>query len=114
MPTSRDLQNKIYSGTWTYTTSADMTGAADLTTAPPAGQHLVVTDIMVGADTQMFVQFLEETSGTCIGTVDLILDETRFISPRGRWKLPGNPGLKLQGDASASGNIHITVWYYFE
>ena len=113
MPTERDLLNKIYSGTHTYTTSADMQTAADLTTAPPAGQHLVVTDIMVGADTQMFVQFLEETSGTCIGTVDLILDETRFVSPRGRWKLPV-AGKKLQGDASASGNIHITVWYYFE
>ena len=113
MPTERDLLNKIYSGTHTYTTSADMQTAADLTTAPPTGQHLVVTDIMVGADTQMFVQFLEETSGTCIGTVDLILDETRFVSPRGRWKLPV-AGKKLQGDASVSGNIHITVWYYFE
>ena len=113
MPSTRDLLNKIYSGTYTYTTSADMTAAADITAAPPAGQHLVVTDIMIGADTQMFFQLLEETSGTCIGTVDLILDETRFISPRGRWRLPV-AGKKLQGDASAAGNVHVTVWYYFE
>lgn len=113
MPSNRDLQNKIFSGTYTYTTSADMQTAADLTSAPPAGQHLVVTDIMIGADTQMLFQFLEETSGTCIGTVDLILDDTKFISPRGRWKLPSS-GKKLQGDASVSGNVHVTVWYYFE
>ncbi len=113
MPSSRDLLNKIYSGTYTYTTSADMQTAADLTAAPPAGQHLVVTDIMIGADTQMLFQFLEETSGTCIGTVDLILDDTKFISPRGRWRLPV-AGKKLQGDAGASGNVHITVWYYYE
>lgn len=108
-----EILKRIYSATYTYTTSADMQTAADLTPAPPAGQHLVVTDIMVGADTQMFVQFLEETSGTCIGTVDLILDDTKFISPRGKWRLP-TAGKKLQGDASTSGNVHITVWYYYE
>ena len=113
MPTNRDLQNTIYSGTHTYTTSADMTGAADLTTAPPTGQYLVVTDILIGVDTAMLFQFLEETSGTCIGTVDLIQNSSIFISPRGRWRLPV-AGKKLQGDAGASGNVHITVWYYFE
>ncbi len=113
MPTNRDLQNKLFSGSYTYTTSSDMQTAADITTAPPAGQHLVVTDILIGVDTAMLVQFLEETSGTCIGTVDLQTDATAFISPRGRWKLPV-AGKKLQGDAGASGNVHITVWYYFE
>ncbi len=113
MPTARDLLNKIYSGTYTYTTSADMQTAADLTAAPPAGQHLVVTDILIGVDTAMLFQFLEETSGTCIGTVDLITDGSILISPRGRWKLPV-AAKKLQGDAGASGNVHITVWYYFE
>lgn len=109
-----EILKRIYSARHTYTTSADMTSPGDLTAAPPEGQHLVVTDILIGADTQMFFVFQEETSGTVIGTVDLILDDTKFISPRGKWKLPGNPGLKLQGDASASGNIHCTVWYYYE
>ena len=113
MPSTRDLLNKIYSGTYTYTTSADMQTAADITAAPPTGQHLVVTDILIGTDTAMLFQFLEETSGTCIGTVDLITNSSIFISPRGRWKLPVS-GMKLQGDAGASGNVHITVWYYFE
>ena len=114
MPTNRDLQNQLFSGTFTYTTSSDMQTAADLTVAPPDGQNLVITDILVGVDTAMLFQFLEETSGTCIGTVDLQTDATILISPRGRWKLPGAPGLKLQGDAGASGNVHVTVWYYFE
>ncbi len=108
-----DLLTTIYSGSYTYTTSSDMQTAADLTTAPPAGQHLVVTDILIGTDTAMLFQFLEETSGTCIGTVDLITNSSIFISPRGRWRLPV-AGKKLQGDAGASGNVHITVWYYFE
>lgn len=113
MPTTRDLMNQNFSSTYTYTTSADMRTAADLTTAPPAGQHLVITDILIGVDTAMLFQFLEETSGTCIGTVDLITDGSIFISPRGRWKLPV-AAKKLQGDAGVSGNVHITVWYYFE
>lgn len=113
MPTNRDLQNTIYSGTHTYTTSANMTAAADLTTAPPTGQHLIVTDILVATDTAMVFQFLEETSGTAIGSVRLINNSSYFLSPRGRWRLPVS-GKKLQGDAGASGNVYITVWYYFE
>jgi len=113
MPTSRDLFNKIYSGTHTYTTSSDMQTAADLTTAPPTGQHLVVTDIMIATDTAMVFQLLEETSGTAIGAVRLIQNSSIFISPNGRWRLP-TAGKKLQGDAGAAGNVYITVWYYFE
>jgi hypothetical protein len=114
MPTDRDLHNKIYSGTHTYTTSSNMSSsAADLTTAPPAGQHLVVTDILVATDTAMVFSFLEETSGTVIGAVRLIQNSSIFISPRGRWRLPVS-AKKLQGQAGASGNVYITVWYYYE
>ncbi len=114
MPTVRDLQNLIYSGIYTYTTSSNMSAAAaDLSTAPPTGQHLVITDILIGVDTAMLFQFLEESSGTCVGTVDLIAGGSIFISPRGRWELPV-AAKKLQGKAGASGNVHIAVWYYFE
>ncbi len=113
MTTERDLLNKIYSGTYTYTTSADMQTAADITAAPPTGQHLVVTDILIAADTAMVFQFLEETSGTAIGAVRLIPTDSLFISPRGRWRLP-TAGKKLQGDAGAAGNVYVTVWYYYD
>jgi len=114
MPTNRDLQTKIFSGTHTYTTSSNMSStAADLTTAPPTGQHLIVTDILVATDTAMVFQFLEETSATVIGSVRLINNSSYFASPRGRWRLPV-AAKKLQGKAGASGNVYITVWYYFE
>jgi hypothetical protein len=111
MSTARDTLEKIYSGTYTYTTSADMTTAADITAAPASGQHLVITDIMIASDTAMVFQFLEETSGTAIGAVRLVVNHTHFISPKGRWRLP-TAGKKLQGDAGASGNVYVTVWYY--
>ena len=114
MPTDRDLLNTIYSGSYTYTTSSNMSSsAADLSTAPPAGQHLVVTDVSIASDTAMVFSLQEETSATVIGAVRLIQNSSIFISPRGRWKLPVT-GKKLQGKAGASGNVYITVWYYFE
>ncbi len=114
MPTNRDLQTIIFSGTHTYTTSSNMSSsAADLTTAPPTGQHLVVTDILMATDTAMVFSFMEETSGTVVGAVRLIQNSSIFITPRGRWKLPVS-AKKLQGQAGASGNVYITVWYYFE
>jgi len=112
MPTDRDLQNTIYSGSYTYTTSSDMRTAADLTTAPPTGQYLVVTDILIATDTAMVFQLLDESSN-CIGAVRLIQNSSIFISPRGRWKL-AIAGEKLQGDAGASGSVYVSVWYYFE
>jgi len=54
-----------------YTTSADMTSAADLTPAPPSGQKLVITDIILSADTAMLFELKEETSGTVIGVLIL-------------------------------------------
>jgi hypothetical protein len=46
MPTTRDLLNQIHSTAQrTYTTSADMTSAADITVAPPAGQSIHITDV---------------------------------------------------------------------
>jgi hypothetical protein len=37
---------------------------------------------------------------------------TFMVNPEGRWKVP-TAGLKLQGKAGASGNVYITVWYYY-
>ncbi len=114
MPTNRDLQTIIFSGTHTYTTSSNMSStAADLTTAPPTGQHLVITDVSIATDTAMVFSLQEETSTTVVGAVRLIQNASIFISPRGRWRLPV-AGKKLQGKAGASGNVYITVWYYFE
>ena len=129
MYTVRDLLNQIYSAakngigstdagpSWTsvykYTTSANMSTQADITVAPTSGQKLVITDIIVSSDTQMLFSFLEETSNTVIGAVRLPADGTVQLTPRTNWKLPV-ADKKLQGKASASGNVYVTVFHYSE
>ena len=90
-----------------------MQTAADLTAAPTSGQSLVITDIILSSDTQMLFEFEEETSSTVIGAVRLPADGTVQLTPRGGWKLPV-VDKKLQGDASAAGNVYVTVFYYSE
>ena len=98
---------------YTYTTSADMQTAADLTAAPTSGEYLVITDIILSSDTQMLFEFEEETSSTVIGAVRLPADGTVQLTPRGTWKLPV-ADKKLQGDASAAGNVYVTIFYHSE
>ena len=102
-----------WGSSYTYTTSADMTTAADLTAAPTTGKYLCITDIIVSSDTQMLFVFQEETSGTVIGAVRLPADGTVQLTPRSLWKLPV-ADKKLQGDASAAGNVYVTVFYHSE
>jgi hypothetical protein len=99
--------------TYTYTTSADMQTAADISPAPTSGEYLVITDIVISSDTQMLFVFQEETSGTVIGAVRLPADGSAQITPRGTWILPV-ADKKLQGDASASGNVYLTVFSHSE
>ena len=129
MYTVRDLLSQIYStaknaiGTmdagpswtsaYTYTTSADMQTAADLTAAPTSGEYLVITDIILSSDTAMLFEFEEETSSTVIGAVRLPANGTVQLTPRTNWKLPV-ADKKLQGDAGAAGNVYITCFYYSE
>ena len=97
----------------TYTTSADMQTAAAITDAPTAGQKIVITDILISADTAMLFEFEEETSATVFGAVRLSANNPVQISPRGKWKL-ATADKKLFGDAGAAGNVYVTVWYYSE
>lgn len=99
--------------TYTYTTSADMQTAADISPAPNSGEYLVITDIILSSDTQMLFEFEEETSSTVIGAVRLAADATVQLTPRGTWKLPV-ADKKLQGDASAAGNVYITIFSHSE
>lgn len=94
-------------------TSADMTTATAVTAAPTSSQKLVITDIVVAADTAMFVLFQEETSGTLIFKVWVPAGGTVQITPRGKIKL-ATADKKLTADASVAGNIAITVAYYSE
>ena len=95
------------------TTSADMTGAADLTAAPTAGQKIVVDDVVLSADTAMYVDFLEETSGTLMFRLYVAAGGTAQFSPRAKLKLPV-ADKRLRGDASAAGNVAVLVLYHSE
>ena len=95
------------------TTSADMTGAADLTAAPTAGQKIVIDDVIASSDTALYISFLEETSGTEIFRLYLAAGGTAQVTTRGKLKLP-TADKKLRGDASVAGNVAITVLYHSE
>lgn len=117
VPSPRPLGAKDSGPDWEssskYTTSANMSAAADITDAPTADEKLVITDIILSSDTQMLFEFKEETSGTVIGAVRLPVDSTIQITPRTKWVLP-TANRKLQGQASAPGNVYVTVFYYSE
>ncbi len=93
--------------------SADATTAAAVTDAPTSGQKLVITDILVGTDTAMRADFQEETSGTIIASIYLAANSTVQWTPRGKVKL-ATADKKLMIDASASGNVAVTVCYWSE
>ena len=95
------------------TTSADMTGAADLTPAPSAGQKIVIDDIIASSDTALYIDFLEETSGTLIHRLYLPAGGSAQITTRGKLKLD-TADKKLRGDASVAGNVAVTVLYHSE
>ena len=94
-------------------TSADATTAAAVTDAPTSGQKLVITDIVASSDTALFLLFQCETSGVVIFKVFLPANGTVQITPRGKVKL-ATADKKLMVDASAAGNVAVTVSYYSE
>jgi len=98
---------------YTTTTSADMTGAADLTAAPTSGQKIVIDDVLLSSDTALYIDLLEETTATLIARVYLPAGGTAQFTPRGRVKLP-TANKKLRGDASVAGNVAILVVYHSE
>lgn len=102
-----------WTNTVTYTTSADMSTAAALTAAPTNGQKIVITDIIFSSDTAMNFEFEEETSATVFAKVYIPANGTVQLTPRIPIKL-ATANKKLFGDASAAGNVAITVTYHSE
>ncbi len=94
-------------------TSADASGGINVTDAPTAGQKLVVTDVLVSADTAVRVDFKVETAGTVLASVYLPANGTLQLTFRGKLKL-ALADKKLQVQTSAAGNIAVTANYYSE
>lgn len=99
--------------TRTYTNSADMTTAAQITPAPATGQKIVAMDILVSTDTAMKFSIQMETSNNILTEVYLAANSSAQITLRGFIKGDAN-GKKLFGKASAAGNVGITVVSFSE
>ncbi len=99
--------------TRTYTASADMTTAADISPAPSSGEKIVASDILVSTDTAMGFSIQEETSATVFAKVYLPANGTAQITLRGCIKA-AVANKKLQGKASAAGNVAVTCITYSE
>ena len=94
-------------------TSADMTTSAAVTDAPTGGQKLVIDDILLSADTAMFVIFEIETTGTDLLKIWVPANGTVQFTPRGKLKL-ATADKKLFADASVAGNLAVTCFYHSE
>lgn len=94
--------------------SADQSAsAAAVTSAPPANEFLVVTDITVSCGADMTVNFTEETSGDVILTLYMPENSVLQYTPRGRIRLKvANKRLMVQ--TSVAGNIAVTANYHYE
>lgn len=99
--------------TRTYTASADMTSAADITVAPTSSQKILAMDVVVSTDTAMNFSIQEETSATVFAKVFMPANGSVQITPRGYLKA-AVADKKLQGKASVAGNVGITVIYTSE
>lgn len=110
---SQDAGPSWSSGKWTHTASADMSSTANLTDAPESGQYIVVDDIFFSTDTAMNFTFEIETAGTDNLKVYVAANTTLQLTPRAKWKL-ATADKKLNGIASAAGNVAITVFYHSE
>jgi hypothetical protein len=97
----------------TYTPSADMTTAAEITASPTGGMKIVVTDIIISSDTAMDFSIQMESSNNILAKVYLAAGSTVQITPRGYLK--GDAAdKKIYGKASVSGNVAITAIYFSE
>lgn len=104
----------VYGVSGARVTSADMSGAdAALTDAPTAGQKLVVTDVLLSADTTMRVDLKEETTGTVLASAYVAANSTVQVTFRGKLKL-ATADKRLLGRTSVAGNVAILAGYYSE
>jgi len=98
---------------FTHTASADMSTTANISGAPVTGEVIVVDDIFFSTDTAMNFTFEEETSGTDFLKVYVPANTALQLTPRGKLKL-STIDKKLNGKASAAGNVAVTIMYHSE
>ena len=93
--------------------SANMTAAADITDAPAGGQKILADDILISSDTAMRFDVVMETSGNVLASVYVPANGVAQITLRDGLK--GDlANKKLQGRASAAGNVRVTTCWHSE
>lgn len=96
-------------GTHTYTTSADMSSAADIGPAPTAGQKSVLLQAVISVGTAMeFTLQMETTPGAERVSFLLPANGSIVFIPRHPIKV-GTADKKWQGKASAAGQVRIST-----
>jgi hypothetical protein len=88
-------------------------GWADVTDLPVPGQRLVITDIRFSSDTALRLDFYDEGNSTILFSEYVGANSSGQITLRGKVKL-STADTKLGVQASAAGNIAVTVAYYSE
>jgi len=96
-------------GTFTYTTSADMTTAADIGPAPTGSQKSVLLQAVISTDTAMLYTIqMETTAGAERQSWYLPANGSVIFVPRHPVKV-GTADKKWQGIASVAGNVAIST-----
>ena len=96
-------------GTFTYTTSSDMTSVADIGPAPSGGQKSVILQAVISTDTAMqFTIQMETTAGAERQSWYLPASGSVIFVPRYPVKV-GTADKKWQGIASVAGNVAIST-----
>ena len=96
-------------GTFTYTTSADMTTAASIGPAPTGSQKSVLLQAVISTDTAMqFTIQMETTAGAERQSWYLPANGSVIFVPRHPVKL-GTADKRWQGLASVAGNVAIST-----
>lgn len=93
--------------------SADMTGGANVTGAPTAGQKIVIDEIVVSAGANQKLVFTEETSGLVMAIIRVAANGTETVRFRNKRKL-AVADKKVVCTASATGNVEVLVGYHSE
>lgn len=91
--------------------SANLTSLTDLTAAPTSGRKIQVDDLFISVDTEMRLDFIEETSGTVLLSGYFPANSgIQQVTPRAALLVP-TADKKLRVQASAAGNVRILCLY---
>ncbi|HEY3897377.1 MAG TPA: hypothetical protein VGM54_02125 [Chthoniobacter sp.] len=93
--------------------NSNATGGIPVTDAPVSGQRLVITDIRFSSDTQLQMNFIDQSTNAVLFTEYVSANSGGQITLRGKVKL-ASPDATLGVQTNTTGNIAVTVSYYSE